>query len=112
MTEVPYETPATIAEWADKAFGEMQGFARAGERAREELDELIKELQHLDALGGDVTESDIAKAGEEIADVLICIARLAHELGVNTRLAVDAKMKKNRKRRWKRDGSGHGYHVK
>jgi len=52
------------------------------------------------------------KAAEEIADIFIVLYRLGERLGVNLHDEIDHKMKTNRLRKWHKDGSGHGYHVR
>lgn len=45
----------------------------------------------------------------------LCVGNLAnvcHQLGTTLQDAIDEKMKTNRARNWKLDGTGHGYHVK
>ena len=51
------------------------------------------------------------KAGEEIADVVICLTRLADRMGCQLQAEIDAKMAVNRQRKWTLDGDGHGSHV-
>ena len=40
------------------------------------------------------------------------LLELIYSMGSTPELVVDAKMAKNRKRVWQRDGTGHGYHVR
>jgi NTP pyrophosphatase (non-canonical NTP hydrolase) len=96
------ETQGSITQWADESFGLVTSRARAAVRANEEMAELLKAI----------TSNEFGKAAEEIADVVICLSRLASVLGVDMQSAVDAKMSKNRARKWVPDGTGHGYHVK
>lgn len=97
------ETQATISTWADDTFGPSGSNARGAARANEEMAELL----------GILTVDDASpKAAAEIADVLIVLYRLATRLGVDLHAEVDRKMAVNRAREWKRDGSGHGYHVR
>jgi NTP pyrophosphatase (non-canonical NTP hydrolase) len=56
------------------------------------------------------SDGDFAKLAEELADVLICLYRVAEKLGVDIHAEVDRKMATNRRRKWKLDGSGCGYH--
>lgn len=97
------ETQESISEWADQAFGAAGSNARVAARANEEMAELLRAL----------TVDDMhPKAAEEIADVVIVLNRLATRMGFRLCELVDAKMAVNRSRVWKRDGSGHGYHVR
>lgn len=58
----------------------------------------------------------VEEDGGVIADCLECIAGMMYEASWSVRHdlrdAIDAKMAVNRAREWKRDGSGHGYHVR
>src|SRR5216684_4438800 len=97
------ETQQTITEWADRIFGPVKSNARAAARVNEEVAELLKAL---------TTDDHHPKAGHEIADVMICLLRLASSLGVDVQGVVEEKMAINRARSWRVDGTGHGYHVK
>lgn len=99
---VIHETQSSISAWADATFGSLKSIVRAGTRANEEMAELLTAL----------AKDDIGKVGPEIADVVICLYRLAHNLGVNLSGEIDRKMAINRARKWVPDGTGHGYHVK
>ena len=96
------ETQQSISAWAVQTFGEAGSNLRCAERADEEMRELLERLCLDDAH---------PKAAEEIADVVIPLFRLAERLGVDLLDEVDKKMAINRTRRWRRDGTGHGYHV-
>lgn len=72
-------------------------------RAAEELAELIELL---------VTDDNAAKAPEEVADIDIVLRGIDGAHGVERSDTVDAKMAKNRARRWVMTGDGHGQHVK
>lgn len=98
-----FETQQTISEWAEEIFGPVSSNARVAARANEEIAELLRVLT--------VDDAD-PKAGEEIADVVIVLNRLASKLGVDLQEAVNKKMEVNRSREWKQDGSGHGYHLR
>lgn len=99
----PHETQATITEWADATFGEVKDNARIAARANEEMAELLRAL---------TSDADAPKAAEEVADVFIVLYRLATRLGVDIHAEIDRKMAVNRKREWKVDGTGHGYHTR
>ena len=72
-------------------------------RAAEELAELIDLL---------VKDDDDPKAVEEVADIDIVLRGIDAAHGVERTSTVDAKMAKNRARRWSTTGDGHGQHVK
>jgi len=85
------ETLEGIDAWLEETFGPIQP-ARCVQRAKEEMDEL-EEKDCLDV--------------EEAADVVIC---MLHYPGVVE--AIQHKMVKNRRRRWRLVGDGTGYHIK
>ena len=98
-----HETQQSISEWAEETFGPVGSNARVAARANEEMAELLRAL----------TANDVdRKAVSEIADVFIVLYRLATRLGADIQLEIDRKMEINRVRKWNRDGSGHGYHVR
>lgn len=97
-----HETQQSIAAWALATFGPTSSNQRTAVRAADEMREL------LDALAAD---DRAPTAGEEIADVVIVLSRLATELGVDIAAEVDKKMSVNRSRSWSLDGTGHGQHV-
>jgi len=97
------DTQQTISDWADETFGAAGSNVRVAARANEEMAELLRAL---------ATDENHPKAPEEIADIVIILSRLATRLGVNIDEEIEKKMTINRARIWKRDGSGHGYHVK
>lgn len=47
-----------------------------------------------------------------IVDVFIALRNAANVLGLDLWKEVEKKMAINRERKWQRDGSGHGYHIK
>lgn len=96
------ETQKTISEWIETTFGPADSNVRVVARINEEMAELIRSV----AL--DESHQDL---GEEMADILICMYRLATRVGVDLNEQVDRKMEINRKRTWKLDGSGCGYHT-
>lgn len=95
------ETQKTVATWARETFGQATNM-RAATRANEEMAELLKAFA--------ISEKH-PKAPEEMADILICMYRIAENLGVDLHAEVDKKMAINRTRSWERDESGCGYHV-
>jgi NTP pyrophosphatase (non-canonical NTP hydrolase) len=97
------ETQATICVFADETFGPATSNIRVAARANEEMAELLRALS---------TDDHHPKAAEEIADVVIILYRLARNLGTDLQTEIDRKMEINRNRTWKRDDTGHGYHVR
>lgn len=95
----PHETQASITQWADETFGKEATPASAMRRTIEEMEEFQTVL----------TREDIAN---EAADVVITMYRLASILGFDLLVEIDRKMAINRQRRWRKDGTGNGYHVK
>ena len=98
------ETQESITRWAEEEFGPTGSNAQVAARANEEMAELLRCLTAYD--------SDVVKAAGEMADIVIVLYRLAQRMYVDLHYEIDAKMKINRERHWKRDGSGHGYHVR
>lgn len=98
------ETQASISAWAETTFGPSSSNLRGAVRANEEMSELLK------VLAKDDTNTE--DAGKEIADIFIVLYRLATRMKLNVQELVNKKMAVNRAREWKKDGSGHGYHVK
>lgn len=97
------ETQATICVFADETFGPATSNIRVAARANEEMAELLRALS---------ADDNHPKAAEEIADVVIILYRLAQNLGTDLQTEIDRKMEINRNRTWKRDDTGHGYHVR
>jgi NTP pyrophosphatase (non-canonical NTP hydrolase) len=97
------ETQTTIFAWREEAFGPIVSSIRLAARANEEMAELIRAL---------ATDDNHPKAAEEVADVAIILYTLATRLGIDLHAEIDRKMAVNRTRVWKRDGTGHGYHVR
>ncbi len=103
MTADFSQTQRAVSDWADKAFGPASSNARVAASANEEMAELLRAL----------TSNDFhPKAGEEIADIVIVLCRLATRLDVDIHMAIAAKMAVNRARRGDVDKDGHGYHVR
>lgn len=92
------ETFDTIRKWAETTFGDVSA-KRCAERAREEMDELIEELDQ-----GSVGWTP--EAITEAADIVIVLGRIPGLWG-----AVERKMAVNRARKWNVRGDGTGYHV-
>jgi len=90
------ETPDTIRHWAVDTFG-LAKISRILERTGEELVELN------DAFVANDADAII----EEAADVVITLCNLP-----GLQAAIDAKMAKNRARKWQVMGDGTGYHIK
>lgn len=97
------ENQKTISDWADKTFGPSGSNARVAARANEEMAELLRAL---------TADDEHPKAVEEVADIVIILYRLATRLGVDLHDEIERKMNINRDRIWKRDNTGHGYHVR
>jgi NTP pyrophosphatase (non-canonical NTP hydrolase) len=97
------ETQQTITQWCHDTFGPSSSNFRIFERALEEVRELQRKLGDHDCHPG---------AGEEIADVFICLYRLASDLGVDLHAEIDRKMQINRNRKWQCKGDGTGSHIK
>lgn len=97
------ETQDMISAWAEQTFGPVGSNARVAARANEEMAELLRAL---------TADDKHPKAAEEMADVVIVLMRLATRLGIDLLDEVDSKMRVNRARDWKRDGTGQGYHVR
>lgn len=91
------ETPDTIRDWVQANFG-IATLDRIVERAVEEMDELTESI----SLG-----CDHLTVIEEAADVVIVLCNLP---GLQD--AINAKMAKNRARKWKVMGDGTAYHIK
>lgn len=98
-----FETSASIAGWADQTFGDAGSDARVVARANEEMAELLRAV---------TSGKPGAAIVEEAADVVIILCRLAARNDSDLWEAVELKMAVNRKREWKTDGTGHGYHVR
>lgn len=97
------ETQETVCAFADDTFGPATSNMRVAARANEEMAELIRALS---------TDDNNPKAAEEVADVVIILYRLMRNLGTDMHAEIDRKMAINRKREWRRDATGHGYHVR
>lgn len=105
------ETQKTITDWADKTFGRVTDAREAIRRPIEEMEEFIRLGEAM--RGCDIhTNTDITYLLDEAADVVITLYRLASRLHADLHAEIDRKMAINRARKWRRDGTGHGYHIK
>ncbi len=102
MTTTAAEDQHSVTAWGEETFGPAPSPAVLVARAALEM----RELQEA------VEQNDSEAVGQELADVLIILYRVAtiHNLDINT--IVDQKMRINRARRWLRKGDGTGRHVK
>lgn len=92
-----------ISQWAVDTFGDASSNMRVAVRANEEMSELLRCLS---------SDDNSAKAGAEIADIVIVLYRLADRMGLNLHHEVEIKMEINRHRVWVMSGDGHGHHVR
>ncbi len=97
------ETQESISAWAEEAFGRAGSNARLAGRANEGMAELIRAA---------TSDRPARELIEEAADVVIVLYRMAARNGFDLDAAIDAKMALNRMRKWTRDGTGHGYHLR
>ncbi len=95
-------TQERVAAWALETFGPAGSNASCAARANKEMSELLSKLAHDDNHPG---------AGEEAADIVICLFRLASRLGVDLMGAIDAKMDINVDRVWAIGPDGQAQHV-
>ena len=84
------ETQASIAAWQRDVFGPSVNIRASAARANQEMAELLKALAVNDAH---------PKAPEEVADVIICLVRIADNLGFSISDEIDKKMARNRARK-------------
>lgn len=96
--EVYGENQKSISQWAEETFGPAGVNARMNDEVAELLSKLTSDDNHPDA-------------GEEMADILIVLYRLADRMGYNLREEVNRKMAINRRREWVLDGTGHAHHA-
>src|SRR5262245_5026597 len=97
------ENQLSLSEWQEKTLGPAASNVRVAVRENEEMAELLRAL---------TVDENHPKAAEEVADIFIVLYRVATRLGVDIHAEIERKMAINRKREWKLDGSGHGYHVR
>lgn len=92
-----------VSEWAEATFGPVGSNISVATRANKEMSELLQ------ALTSDDNHPD---AKEEVADVVMVLCRLAQRMGFDLEAEVWKKLALNKKRKWKLDGHGHGYHIR
>lgn len=95
----PHETQESITQWAKETFGPVTDLQRAVERCEEEMvefEDAYTPQEHI----------------EEAADVVITFYCMSSALGYDLHEYIDRKMQINRQRKWQKDGTGHGYHIK
>jgi len=97
----PRESQESISLWATDSFGSSGSNLSVAVRANEEMAELLAKLRDRD---------DDPEAAIEAADVIIVLMRLFSRFEVDFNDVIDAKMQLNRKRKWRRTETGHGYH--
>jgi len=95
------ETQKTISLWAEETFGAGGSNNVVATRANQEMAELLSA----------VAKDDVKKVGTEIADVFICLYRLADRMGLDVKVLVNEKMKINRERKWDVGEHGVGQHI-
>lgn len=110
------ETAETLEAWALETFGEAPSFSRIAARANVEMAELLRAAAVLDECAaepeGPAMDTLRRAVGEECADVALILARVAAKAGVDLFAEMDRKMAVNRRRVWKQDGAGTGFHVR
>lgn len=104
--DYPHETQQSITQWADETFGKTENSTAGRRRGLARLVEEIKEFLELcNGMPETINDEYYEALKLEIADIIIVGSRLVGD-------AVDRKMFINRQRKWRRDGTGHGYHIK
>lgn len=91
----------TIGIWGDRVFGPVRDPAALVHRAQQELEELKAAVE----AGGTFA------IGDEIADVVILLYRLADRCGLDLDLEVERKNVRNQARKWASNGDGTGTHI-
>lgn len=124
---MPNETQSTIGQWARDTFpGGDDLSPRHCIRLLEEVCELclaagaqpadLYRVCSADRPNGQAWFESRPESPErvarELADVAIVIAVIAERRGVDLAAEVDAKMALNRRRVWRSNGDGTGYHVR
>ena len=94
------ETQKTITEWSRETFGKNIELIDIAVKANEEMAELLASV---------LTRN--SPVGEEIADVIIVLMRLATEAGTNVVDDINNKMKANRQRKWNPKGEKPYQHL-
>jgi hypothetical protein len=90
-----------IGEWANNTFGALTSNCKMAIRANEEMAELLTEL---------AKDDNSKNAKFECADIVICLYRLADNMGFSLNDAISEKMELNYKNEFHSDGCGTGYH--
>lgn len=101
------EDQNSISEWAESTFGDITG-PRAITRTNKEMAELLTIISMPVPA---IRKPFIDKIRDECADILIILFQVANVYRFDLMLAVDEKMKINRARKWKLDGTGCGQHI-
>ena len=96
------ETQKTISKWANETFGKPKSTLSVAIRALAEHVELLQKL---------IIDDQHPGAAEEAVDVIIVLQRIGTMLNKDLEKEKNRKMAINRKRRWTKDGNGHGHHV-
>lgn len=94
------EDQTSVNEWAINTFGDCT-LEAAVRRMDKEYSELVLKAGC----------ANVGDYGDELADVLICMYRVAQKAGVDLQAHVDMKMTINRRRKWKMSGDGTGQHI-
>jgi len=92
------ELQLRIGNWQQRTFGESGRALATAKHLREEADELIQSIKSSEC--GRIS-GDFNRISNEIADVFILLAGVAHRVGVDIEDAVEAKMSENMRRTWK-----------
>lgn len=93
-----------VVEWQRATFGETNPHA-AFDRAAEEW----IELESLQCISG--LPAPALTVADEAADVCIVLAAFVASLGLDLSECIEAKMQKNKARKWVLTGQGCGRHV-
>ncbi len=115
------EDQTSIGAWIDDTF--PGGVAHSPRKAIRALEEMVELCVMAGASNAEIMtairkaldenkQADPSKVAEEAADVVIVLYGLAHLDSFDLHAHIDAKMQKNRKRKWKPNGDGTGYHIK
>jgi NTP pyrophosphatase (non-canonical NTP hydrolase) len=125
VTELRHETQETIGSWIDNTFpGADPESPRKTLRALEEMVELCFAAgasptdirtavqRAISDRADDEVITQLDKIPAEVADVTIVLYGYAQLRGFDLQAEIDKKMAINRKRKWKANGDGTGYHIK
>lgn len=107
------ETPRSISEWAERAFGPVVSMETVARRATAEMEEVVEAARALDAAttAGKFVGQMGLELANECGDVGILLVRICDLCGYDLRERIDAMMVKNRGRKWDSNGDGTGRHV-